>query len=360
MPQDRPKVLFIGLDFAHKFYLSRHKKLFSRSFDVHSITVDKDPIIKRVFRRRSFITLPIELGLIAAIMLRYKPQYVISIGPKVGLLSSVVSIFFPNCVSTHWFTGQFWANSENKSREKSFWIDWLICKFSNNTLCDGPTQRAFLHRELSPAKKTLSVLPGSINGVDQIFFDVPPRTPNKGAFTICFVGRKAPGKGLNEIVDLACECARLFREVEFVLAGPIDESFTDYEQWRQNAQTRAQNIVFVDDLVLPHEIFYYSDAFILLSEREGFSGTVIQAQAAGRPVICSDIYGLRDTFIDKVTGFSVRSNDVSSQISAIEQLMCSSVYVRMSIAAKEFAFQFGEEEFIKQLEIAYSHAGFKF
>ena len=148
--------------------------------------------------------------------------------------------------------------------------------------------------------------------------------------------------------------------VEFCIAGPVDESFDNYLKWKEEAVKRLDNVKFVDNLVSPEDVFVSSDALILLSEREGFSGIVIQAQASGRPVICSDIYGLKDTFIDDVTGYSVNARDISSQISAINKLQCSTTYTMMSVAAREFALQFAEHNFTSRLEKAYRDVGFRF
>ena len=113
-------------------------------------------------------------------------------------------------------------------------------------------------------------------------------------------------------------------------------------------------------MVNPVEIFATCDAFILLSEREGFSGTVIQAQASGLPVICSDVYGLKDTFADGVTGFSAAPSDTVSLILAIEHLLCPKNYCLMSRASRSFALEFAEGNFLKCLSDAYRKVGFDF
>ncbi len=46
-----------------------------------------------------------------------------------------------------------------------------------------------------------------------------------------------------------------------------------------------------------------SDIFCFPSEREGFGLSLIEASSCKLPVICSDIYGLRDTMIHNITGY---------------------------------------------------------
>ena len=46
-----------------------------------------------------------------------------------------------------------------------------------------------------------------------------------------------------------------------------------------------------------------SDIFCLPSEREGFGLSLIEASSCQVPIVCSDIYGIRDTMINNVTGY---------------------------------------------------------
>jgi len=69
-------------------------------------------------------------------------------------------------------------------------------------------------------------------------------------------------------------------------------------------------INFIDFTSTPELYFQLGDVFCLPSYREGFGTSVIEASALELPVICSDIYGLRDAFIDKKTGLSFRVNDI--------------------------------------------------
>ena len=57
------------------------------------------------------------------------------------------------------------------------------------------------------------------------------------------------------------------------------------------------------------KFFQMSDIFCLPSEREGFGLSLIEASSCQVPIICSDIYGIRDTMINNVTEYKYKSKN---------------------------------------------------
>jgi len=48
--------------------------------------------------------------------------------------------------------------------------------------------------------------------------------------------------------------------------------------------------------------------FACPSHREAFGLSIIEASACGRPILCSDTYGLKDTIVENVTGLRSQSS----------------------------------------------------
>lgn len=63
------------------------------------------------------------------------------------------------------------------------------------------------------------------------------------------------------------------------------------------------------------------DVFVLPSRREGLGVAALEAMAAGRPVICSDVGGLPFSVIDERTGLLVPAADVPALAHAVQRLL---------------------------------------
>jgi len=68
------------------------------------------------------------------------------------------------------------------------------------------------------------------------------------------------------------------------------------------------------------ELLFTSDIFCLLSYREGLPRCIMEAMAAGKPVIASDVRGNRDLVQNNINGLLVPINDINKTVGAIEKL----------------------------------------
>lgn len=77
------------------------------------------------------------------------------------------------------------------------------------------------------------------------------------------------------------------------------------------------NIIYVPYTNAPQDILQICDIFCFPSHREGFGYSIIEASALEKPVICSNIYGLKYTCIDNKTGLK---HEVNSKNSLLEKM----------------------------------------
>lgn len=68
----------------------------------------------------------------------------------------------------------------------------------------------------------------------------------------------------------------------------------------------------------PHWCF---DISVLSSFEEGFPNSVVEAMAAGRPVVSTNVGGVPDAVIEGTTGYMVRPNDPAAMATAISKLL---------------------------------------
>lgn len=83
-------------------------------------------------------------------------------------------------------------------------------------------------------------------------------------------------------------------------------------------------------------VLHQADVFVLPSLWEGMPGSVLEAMAAGRPVVGTDVPGIRDVVVDGVTGFLVPPQSPEALASRIERLLADPVLrERMGVMGRE-------------------------
>ena len=76
-----------------------------------------------------------------------------------------------------------------------------------------------------------------------------------------------------------------------------------------------KNIVFFNHQEKLEEFYQISDIFCSFSKREGFGVSIIQASSCSLAIFCSDIYGLKDSVKDNLTGIKFKLNSSNYIIS---------------------------------------------
>ena len=125
------------------------------------------------------------------------------------------------------------------------------------------------------------------------------------------VARLAPQKDHRTLI----EAARLVPEADFVVAG---DGELRHELERQAAGSRVRFLGARDDVP---ELLASLDVFAFPSLFEGLCLAVIEAQAAGVPVVATPVGGIRETVVDGETGLLVPTGDPGGLAAAIRRLL---------------------------------------
>ena len=75
---------------------------------------------------------------------------------------------------------------------------------------------------------------------------------------------------------------------------------------------------FVQD---PADYYHVMDVLALPSYREGFGTVVLEAHAAGKPVVAANATGIKDAVVDGVTGILVPVGDAQALASALASVI---------------------------------------
>ena len=149
-----------------------------------------------------------------------------------------------------------------------------------------------------------------------------------GATLVGTVANLTPQKGLEHFVAVADELHARRPDVRFVILGSAMETQAQYEDMirrmvHESAVGRAGALRIVDPGTRVSELLPALDLFLLTSvpRSEGVSTTVLEAMAAGIPVVSTDVGALSEVVADDVTGRLVAPLDDGAMVRAVVRLL---------------------------------------
>ena len=247
-----------------------------------------------------------------------RKSIVISITPKAGFLTALCKIFI-NFRKIHYFTGQVWATKKGLYRYFLKFFDKIIMKTSQINICDGASQHSFLNKELNNPKNLVVLGSGSIKGVDLKLFKKNLQNKKlfrkklnipQNAIVGISISRLNKDKGILDLPNILNPVFKNFSNFYFILIGKDEGSFFDY--LKKNILT--DKFLYFKDTNEPYNYINASDLSLITSYREGFCNFALESSASGVPVVCKDIYGIRDAVINKFNGFYYKNFENSYEL----------------------------------------------
>jgi phosphatidyl-myo-inositol alpha-mannosyltransferase len=196
------------------------------------------------------------------------------------------------------------------------------------------------------------------NGVDVVRFAEPAGAPEglPPGRRILWVGRLDPQKGFGVMVDAFAQLARDLEDVSLLVAGEGRDRVALRSLPRQ-ARNRVVPLGAVAHDELPR---YHAAATVFCSPavgQESFGVTLVEAMAAGVPVVATDIPGYREVVRDGVDGLLVRPNDPEALAGAIRRVLSEpELAPRLSAAGRARAPDFAWDAVVPRLEAVYGRA----
>ncbi len=211
----------------------------------------------------------------------------------------------------------------------------------------NPDDRDALLRMRAVSPVQVEMIRGS--GVDLSLYQVMPEP--EGVPIVCFTARLLNDKGIREFIDAARLLCSRDVAARFVVAGDIDPgnptsaTVADLDQWRREGVVEV--LGYQKDVA---QLFSTVNLVVLPSYREGLPKVLVEAAAAGRAVVTTDVPGCRDAIDADVTGLLVPAKNVELLAAAIERLI-NDVPLRhaMGCAGRALAErEFGIEKIVQQ------------
>ena len=198
-------------------------------------------------------------------------------------------------------------------------FDKIIMKTSQINICDGASQHSFLNKELNNPKNLVVLGSGSIKGVDLKLFKKNLQNKKlfrkklnipQNAIVGISISRLNKDKGILDLPNILNPVFKNFSNFYFILIGKDEGSFFDY--LKKNILT--DKFLYFKDTNEPYNYINASDLSLITSYREGFCNFALESSASGVPVVCKDIYGIRDAVINKFNGFYYKNFENSYEL----------------------------------------------
>ena len=175
----------------------------------------------------------------------------------------------------------------------------------------------FVDEGILAANKTILIRGSGVN-----IADFPISIEPDGCPVVIMAARLLRDKGVSEFVDSGRAIKQRGLKARFLLVGDTDPDNPATVTVRELDAIREEGIIEL----LGHrkdipELFSTSNIIVLPSYREGLPRVLVEAAAAGRAVVTTDVPGCRDAIESGVTGLLVPVRDANSLADAIQRLI---------------------------------------
>jgi glycosyltransferase involved in cell wall biosynthesis len=202
------------------------------------------------------------------------------------------------------------------------WLDRLTQGWVDRYVCVSQAVADFSASQAGLPPTKLVVIP---NGIDLERYpasrpaDLQSLGIAAGRRAIVFVGRLEPQKGLGWLLGTAPQWLTRLPECDLLLVGegPLRESLEAAAQAAGIAD-RVHLVGWRPDVA---EILAAADLLVLPSRWEGMPNVVLEAMASRRPVVASDVEGVRELLGPLADKQTVRHGDTPALVEAIVGFM---------------------------------------
>jgi glycosyltransferase involved in cell wall biosynthesis len=143
--------------------------------------------------------------------------------------------------------------------------------------------------------------------------------PNDTLVALC-VSNFYPYKGHEELVEAVAKVVPMYPNVIFLMVGR-DSGTVEATKARVRERGIERSVRFVGSRTDVPDLLRASDLFVHPSREEGFSNAILEAMAAGLPVVACDVGGNPEAIVDGETGRLVPPRNAVAFASAVAELL---------------------------------------
>lgn len=286
-----------------------------------------EPVVIDALGREIFLKDDLRaLVLLIRLIHREKPDIIHTHTAKAGFLGRMAAKLTGVPIIIHTFHGHVFHSYFGFFRTGFFlWLERLLAKLTDVIITVGEQQRReIISYRIAEPEKIISV-PLGLNLSPFIETRTDPRElgselgidPN--TLLVGIVARLVPIKNHDCFLRAARLVLESYDNVRFLIIGD-GELRGELERKARDLRIESR-VVFMGFQHNLQKIYAGLDVVTLSSYNEGLPVALIEAMSAGKPVISTDVGGVRDLILDGLNGLLVPSNDHQALAEAILYLL---------------------------------------
>jgi glycosyltransferase involved in cell wall biosynthesis len=287
--------------------------------------------------------------------------------PKAGLLGGVAAWVTGVPCRVYTLHGLRFETARGWKRQLLIKAERLACRFAHRVICVSASVREkALALGLTTEERSVVFGSGSCNGIDASRFAPEPELAERAgklrqqlgipacATVVMFVGRLTRDKGIEELFEAFRSLDRSFPNLRLLLVGCFEKD----DPLSAEALAGLRNhphVIFAGPVVDTPAYYATADIVVLPSHREGLPTVVLEAQAAGKPVVAARATGIVDVVSDGETGLLFPVGDASALAETLARLLTDRTLLRkLELAGPELVKrEFRPEQIWRELHRCY-------
>ncbi len=268
--------------------------------------------------------------------------------PKAGLLGGFAA--WLNRVPCRFYTlhGLRFETTKGLKRRILVYADRLACRFAHRVICVSQSVREkAIASGLTTWERTAVFGAGSCNGVDASRFAATPEMKQRAAElrrrlgipeqapVALFVGRLTCDKGIPELMQAFLRLDNQFPDLRLLLVGCFEDGDPLPFDVRIRLET-TERVILAGAVNDTRAYYAIADVLVLPSHREGLPTVILEAQAAGKPVVGASATGIVDLVTEGETGLLFPVGDVTALAKALAKLISDKGFAtKLGLAGQE-------------------------
>ena len=189
-------------------------------------------------------------------------------------------------------------------------------KVSLRVIVQNKDDKEFVNKKLFCSITKIFIIRGS--GVDINFHKVQLE-PSHPPIIISYVGRLIQDKGIEFLIEAFKLALKSNNNIKLLLVGSLDSNNIRpiSKKYLEDSINNENNIEYIGEVKDVREIWKISHIAVLPSKREGLPKSLLEAAAAGRAIISTDVPGSREIAINSINAELVQLDDINGFSQAI-------------------------------------------